>query len=137
MATHHNKTLATTLALLLGGVGAHRFYLRPGPDKLGLLHLTSLPLCGIIYGVVPEADAFFKVLPLLVSYIIGFIEGFVIGLMPDEKFDAKYNAGSGKRTESRWFLAVVLVTMMLTAGVLAIATLARLFDLLYTGGAYG
>lgn len=137
MSTHHNKTLATTLALLLGGVGAHRFYLRPGPDKLGLLHLTSIPLCGLVYGLAPEADAFFKVLPLLVSYIIGFIEGFVIGLMPDEKFDATYNAGSGKRTESRWILAVVLVAMMLTAGVLAIATLARLFDLLYTGGAYG
>ena len=137
MATHRNKTLATTLALLLGGVGAHRFYLRPGPDKLGLLHLTSVPLCGIIYGLAPDADSFFKILPLLVSYVSGFIEGFVIGLMPDEKFDAKYNAGSGKRTESRWFLAVVLVTMMLAAGVLAIATLARLFDLLYTGGAYG
>lgn len=137
MSTHHNKTIATTLALLLGGVGAHRFYLRPGPDKVGLLHLTSLPLCGIIYGLAPEADGFYKVLPLLVSYIVGFIEGFVIGLMPDEKFDAAYNAGSGKQSESRWYLAVVLVTMMLVSGVLTIATMARLFDLLYTGGAYG
>ncbi|MFD2366201.1 NINE protein [Pseudoduganella sp. GCM10020061] len=137
MPAHKNKTLATALALLLGGFGAHRFYLRPGPDKLGLLHLMSVPLCGIIYGMAPETDWFFKILPLLVSYIAGFIEGFVIGLKPDEQFDAQYNAGSGKQTESRWFLAVVLVTMMLTAGTLAIATLARLFDLLYTGGAYG
>ncbi|HEY1043900.1 MAG TPA: NINE protein [Telluria sp.] len=137
MASHKNKTLATTLALLLGGFGAHRFYLRPGPDKVGLLHLASVPVCGLIYGLAPEADWFFKILPLLVSYIAGFIEGFVIGLMPDEKFDAKYNAGSGQHTESRWFLAVVLVTMMLTSGTLIIATMARLFDLLYTGGAYG
>lgn len=137
MSSHKNKTLATTLALLLGGIGAHRFYLRPGPDRLGLLHLTSAPLCGIIYGMAPEADGFYKILPLLASYIIGFIEGFVIGLMPDEKFDTTYNATSGKKTESRWFLAVVLVVMMFAAGTLAIATLARLFDLLYTGGAYG
>lgn len=137
MSTHKNKTLATALALLLGGVGAHRFYLRPGPDKVGLLHLMSVPVCGIIVGLAPEADWFFKILPLLVSYIVGFIEGFVLGLMPDEKFDAKYNASSGKQSESRWFLAVVLVTMMLAAGVLTIATMARMFDLLYTGGAYG
>ncbi|MDB5756055.1 MAG: hypothetical protein JWR56_2483, partial [Massilia sp.] len=31
-STHHNKTAASLLALLLGGVGAHRFYLRGGVD---------------------------------------------------------------------------------------------------------
>lgn len=137
MQKHHNKTFATALALLFGGLGLHRFYLRAATDKAGLLHLMSVPLCGLIYGLAPQADWFFQILPLLVSYIVAYIEGFVIGLMPDEKFDATYNAGSGKRSESRWILAVVLVTMMLTAGMVTIATIARLFDLLYTGGAYG
>lgn len=137
MSTHHNKTLATALALLLGGFGAHRFYLRGIADKIGLLHLLSVPACSLIHFLAPDADWFFKILPLLVSYIAGFIEGFVVGLMPDDQFDAKYNAGSGRQSESSWILAVVLVTMLFAAGVFAIATMARLFDLLYTGGAYG
>lgn len=137
MPKHHNKTLATLLALLTGGFGAHRFYLRGVADKVGLLHLASVPLCVLVHFLAPGADWFFKILPLLISYIAAFIEGFVIGLAPDEKFDAKYNTGSGRQSESRWFLAIVLVTMMLAAGMITIATMARLFDLLYTGGAYG
>lgn len=137
MSRHRNKTLATLLALLFGGLGLHRFYLRSAVDKAGLLHLMSVPLCGLVVGLNPDADWFFKILPLLVSYIVGFVEGFVIGLAPDEKFDATYNSGSGRHNHSDWKLAVVLVTMMLAAGVLTIATIARLFDLLYTGGAYG
>ena len=55
----------------------------------------------------------------------------------DDKWDARYNAASGRLSDTGWPLAVVLVaTLMLGAGVL-IATMARLFDLLYTGGAYG
>lgn len=137
MTAHKNKTLATLLGLLLGGIGAHRFYLKGALDRLGLAHLCALPICGLIYGTQSEADWFYKILPLLVSYIIGFIETFVIGLMPDEKFDAKYNAGSGKANNSRWPLALLLVAMMFLAATATIGTIARLFDLLYTGGAYG
>lgn len=134
---HKNKTFATFLALVLGGIGAHRFYLRGSLDKIGLLHVCSIPVAGLVYGLAPEANAFFKVLPLVISYIAGFIEALVLGLTPDEKFDAAYNAGSGKASASRWILAVLLVTTMMTGAVAVIGTLARLFDLLYTGGAYG
>jgi TM2 domain-containing membrane protein YozV len=134
---HKNKTFATFLALVLGGFGAHRFYLRGSLDKIGLLHVCSIPVAGLVYGLAPEANVFFKVLPLVVSYIAGFIEALVLGLTPDEKFDAAYNAGSGKASASRWILAVLLVTTMMVGAVAVIGTIARLFDLLYTGGAYG
>lgn len=134
---HKNKTLATFLALVLGGFGVHRFYLRGSLDKIGLLHVCSIPVAGLVYGLAPEANVFFKVLPLVVSYIAGFIEALVLGLTPDEKFDAAYNAGSGKASDSRWILAVLLVTTMMVGAVAVIGTIARLFDLLYTGGAYG
>lgn len=134
---HKNKTFATFLALILGGIGAHRFYLRGSLDKVGLLHLCSLPIAGLVIGLAPETNAFFKVLPLVISYIAGFIEALVLGLTPDEKFDAAYNAASGKASASRWILAVLLVTTMMTAAVVTIGMIARLFDLLYTGGAYG
>jgi hypothetical protein len=134
---HKNKTFATFLALVLGGIGAHRFYLRGSLDKIGLLHVCSIPIAGLVYGLAPEANLFFKVLPLVVSYIAGFIEALVLGLTPDEKFDAAYNAGSGKASASRWILAVLLVTTMMVGAVAVIGTIARLFDLMYTGGAYG
>lgn len=137
MPTHRNKSFATLLALLTGSLGAHRFYLRKPTDRLGLLHLCSVPICGLVVGLAPQADPFYKVLPLLVSGIAAFIEALVIGLMPDEKFDAAYNAGSGRSSDSGWPLAVLLVATAALGATVAIATISRLFDLLYTGGAYG
>ena len=135
-ATHKNKTVATLLALLLGGIGAHRFYLKPGADRIGLLHLCALPVTGILWGAV-RPHPFYVILPLLVSCIAGFIEALVIGLTPDEKWDATYNADSGRQSRSNWILPVLLVITMLTGAIVLIGTMARLFDILFTGGAYG
>jgi len=135
-AAHKNKTVATLLALLLGGFGVHRFYLKPGADRIGLLHLCCLPVTGILYGAV-KPHPFYIVLPLLVSYIAGFVEALVIGLTPDEKWDAQYNAHSGQQTHSNWVLVLLLVITMLVATTVLIGTIARLSDVVYTGGAYG
>ena len=136
-APHKNKTFATLLAMLLGALGAHRFYLRGALDRLGLLHVASLPLCGLVIGLAPEANSFYKLLPLLVSAIAGFIETLVIGLASDEQFDQRYNSASGRQSASNWPLALLLVATMLVGTVVLIGTISRLFDLLYTGGAYG
>ncbi len=134
---HKNKTLATLLAFTLGGLGVHRFYLRGSVDRLGLAHLCSLPIAGLVFGLLPEVDGFFKALPVVISYIIGFIEALAIGVTQDEKWDAKFNAASGQASASRWYLALLLVVIMLVGTTVMIGTLARVFDLLYTGGAYG
>jgi len=135
-APHKNKTVATLLALLLGGLGAHRFYLKGSADRLGLLHLCALPVAGILYGAV-KPHPFYMILPLLVSCIAGFIEALALGLTPDEKWDEKHNQGSGRQTRSTWVLPVLLVITMLAGAIVLIGTMARLFDLLLTGGAYG
>jgi hypothetical protein len=137
MPSHKNKTLAASLGLFAGALGAHRFYLRGAVDRLGLLHVTSVPLCGMVIGLAPEANGFFKLLPLLVSALAGWIEGLVLGLHSDEQWDGKYNAASGRTSNSRWPLAIVLVLTMVVGSTALIAAIARLFDLLYTGGAYG
>lgn len=134
---HKNKTVATLLALVLGAVGAHRFYLKPPTDRLGLAHVCSIPAAGLVYGVGHAPNPFWVLLPLLVSAIVGFIEALVIGLTPDEKWDARHNAGSGATSRSNWMIAVLLVTTMMVGTTVLIATMSRLFDLLYTGGAYG
>ncbi|MES2015702.1 MAG: NINE protein [Pseudomonadota bacterium] len=134
---HKNKTFATFLALAFGAVGAHRFYLRGSVDKLGLLHVCALPIAGLVVGLLPHADWFYKILPLLVSAVIGFIEALVIGLMADDKFDIAFNPGSGRKSDTSWIVALLLVATMMIGTTTLIGTMSRLFDLLYTGGAYG
>lgn len=113
--SHKNKTLATLLAFLFGGFGFHRFYLYGKKDIWAWVHLALFPL----------------------SVFAGFIEALVIGLTPDEKWDVQHNSLSGRQSESRWPLAVLLVLTTAVGATALIATLARTFDLLYTGGAYG
>ena len=113
--SHKNKTLATLLAFLFGGLGFHRFYLHGKKDIWAWVHLALFPL----------------------SIFAGFIEALVIGLTPDEKWDVQHNSHSGKQSASRWPLAVLLVLTTAVGATALIATLARTFDLLYTGGAYG
>ncbi|HAT29478.1 MAG TPA: hypothetical protein DCW29_01090 [Janthinobacterium sp.] len=135
--SHKNKTFATLLAFLLGALGAQRLYLGGVRDRWLWLHLAALPACLLVAALAPGADWFYKALPLVVSSLVGFLEALVLGLTPDEKWDGAHNAASAKRSASNWPLALLLVaTLMLGAGTL-IATIARLFDLLYTGGAYG
>ncbi len=137
LPAHKNKTLATLLAFLLGGLGLHRLYLRGAKDTVLWLHLASLPVAALVTLAAPGADPFFKLLPLILSVLASLLQALVLGLTSDEKWDAAYNAASGRLSASNWPLAVLLVaTLMLGAGGL-IATLSRLFDLLYTGGAYG
>lgn len=134
---HKNKTLATVLAFLFGSLGLQRLYLRGLRDPWLWAHLASLPVAWLVASAAPQADGFYKLLPVAVSALIGLLEALVLGLMSDEKWDARFNPGSGKQSDTHWPVAVVLVaSMMIGAGGL-IATIARLFDLLYTGGAYG
>jgi TM2 domain-containing membrane protein YozV len=113
--THKNKTLATLLAAVLGGFGAHRFYLYGTKDMWAWLHVLFFPI----------------------AIFAGFIEALVIGLTPDDKWDAIHNLQSGTQSNSGWLLVVLLVLTTGLGATAVIATLARTFDLLYTGGAYG
>ena len=76
-------------------------------------------------------------LPVLVSAIIGFVEALVIGVTPDDKWDARHNAASGRSSQTSWLVALLLVLTMLVGTTTLIATMARLFDLVYSGGVYG
>ncbi|HYD97440.1 MAG TPA: NINE protein [Noviherbaspirillum sp.] len=115
MLPHKNKTLAAFLAAVFGGLGIHRFYLFGKKDKWAWVHVLLFPL----------------------SVFAGFIEALVIGLTPDDKWDAAHNRDSGKKSDSGWPLAVLLVLTFGGGATALIATIARTFDLLFTGGAYG
>lgn len=113
--SHKNKTFATFLAALFGGIGLHRFYLFGKKDIWGWIHVVLFP----------------------VSIFAAFIEALVIGLTPDDKWDAVHNARSGQTSQSGWPLAVLLVLTFGGGAIAVIAAIARTFDLLFTGGAYG
>ncbi|MRW85544.1 NINE protein [Pseudoduganella sp. FT26W] len=134
---HKNKTLAAFLAFLLGALGLQRLYLRGWRDAWLWAHLASLPAALLVALAAPQADNFYKLLPIIVSGLAGFLEALVIGVTADEKWDARYNPQSGRQSDTHWPVAVVLVASMMIGSGGLIATISRLFDLLYTGGAYG
>ena len=134
---HKNKTLAALLAATVGAAGVHRLYLRGARDALAWLHLALLASTLLLLALAPSLNLFYRLLPLIGSMIAGFLQALVLGVMADEKFDAAFNPGSEGRSDSRWPLALVLVATMLVGATVLISTMARLFDLLYTGGAYG
>ncbi len=135
--SHKNKTVATLLTALFGGLGAYRFYIYGRKDIGAWLHFLSLPMSILIGLSNANGQLFFAVGPFLLSVLVGCLEALVIGLTPDEKWDAAHNAESGMLSQSQWPLALLLVLIVAFAATGLIASLARLFDLLFTGGAYG
>ena len=67
-ASSKSKVVAGVLALFLGGLGIHKFYL--GRGGMGVLYLV------FCWTFVPA--------------VIGFFEGILLLLMADDKFAAKY-----------------------------------------------
>lgn len=137
MEAHKNKTFATFLAAIFGAIGGHRFYLRGMRDSIGWLHVAALPLALMMTVLWPNRPGFFHALPVVISALAALLEAIVIGLTPDEKWDASHNAGSSYSTNSGWPLAALLVLTFGTGAIGLIAVIARTFDLLFTGGAYG
>ncbi len=136
---HIDKTLATFLASVFGGIGAHRFYIHGKRDFWGWVYAAGFLLYGcLVLTQYPEksleniAYAFF---PL--SVYVAFIEALVIGLCADEKWDAKHNRHSGRVNQSRWPLVLILVLTLLIGYTALVTSIARTTDLLYTGGAFG
>lgn len=137
MALHKNKTFATLLASVAGGIGAHRFYLFGLRDFWAWAHLVAVLLALLLIAVKPDSPLLFAGSPLLISVLAAFIEALVIGLTSDDKWDRRHNCASGHQSSSRWPLALILVLTLGVGAIVVIAAMARAFDLLFTGGAYG
>ncbi len=134
--SHKNKTLATLLALTLGTIGAHRFYLYGKRDIHAWIHASSLAVA-ILLRVEYTTQIFLQISPLLLSALAGFMAALINGLASDEQWDKAHNTASGTTSNSGWQLALLLVLTTIVGSTTLIATIARLFDLLFTGGAYG
>jgi TM2 domain-containing membrane protein YozV len=123
-----SKTLATWLAFLFGGVGAHRFYLHGTHDPWGWLHLppTLLGLWGVqrMLAFGQDDRLAWALIPLLgLSLAAGMLAAILYGLTPDERWDARHNGGR-PGAHSGWLVILgVIGALMVGAGVL-MATIA-------------
>ncbi len=133
---HKNKTIATLLALILGGLGIHRFYLCGPKDPWAWVHLCTLPVSAALLLNIGQ-PWIFAANPFTVSVLAGFIAALVIGLTPDDKWDTHYNPGSGQQSQSGWPVVLLLILTLGIGATALFAAIARTVDLLYTGGAYG
>jgi TM2 domain-containing membrane protein YozV len=95
-----SKFVATLLAALGGTFGLHRFYLG-GPRR-------ALPWLYVAFCWT------------LVPTFAGFIEALVFALMPDEKWDARWNANAGRTSDSGW--PVVLLAVLTLFGAMTLLT---------------
>jgi hypothetical protein len=136
-STYKSKALTTVLALFLGSLGLHRFYLNSIKDSWGWLHAACLPASALLLVLHPEWPLLAYGAPMAVSLLVASLETFYIGLMADEKWDARYNAESDLKTNSRWPIPLMMVLNLFYGATLLLTVIARAFDLMLTGGAYG
>ena len=134
---HKNKTLATFLASVFGSLGVHRFYLYGSRDFWAWAHFLTVPISILMVAFGTGYPIIFLASLFIFSVLASFIEALVTGLTPDDKWDALHNDNSGQQSDSGWPLALLLVLTVGVGAVALIAMMARTFDLLYTGGAYG
>jgi len=123
MTRFRHKAFAALLAALTGALGLNRLYLGQRLWWLPLgITLATLPL---LIGVENwyQTPAFFVV---MVPVVAGFIQALVIALMPDDRFDARFNAGHSRRNHSGWDAVLVAVVTLMGGAVALMTTIALL-----------
>lgn len=94
--SYKHKTLATWLALLLGPLGAHRFYLHGWRDRWAWLHPwpSLLGLAGVVrlQNLGQDDRTAWLLIPFLGLMIsVAMLTGIVYALTPDDRWDARHN----------------------------------------------
>lgn len=123
MTRFRHKAFAALLAALTGALGLNRLYLGQRLWWLPLgITLATLPL---LIGVENwyQTPAFFVV---MVPVVAGFIQALVIALLPDDRFDAQFNAGHSRRNHSGWDAVLVAVATLMGGAVALMTTIALL-----------
>ncbi len=127
-ARYRSKTLTAWLALLLGTLGVHRFYLHGWRDRWAWAYwpFTLIGLGGAIrMNNLGQDDAASSGLVLLLglSLSAAMLTAIVTALTPDEKWDAHHNpALPGRDTAWGPVLAAIAALMMGAAALISTLT---------------
>jgi hypothetical protein len=128
MTGYRSKTLASWLALVLGTLGVHRFYLHGLGDKFGWLY--PLPTLAGLVGVQhlrtfgqddPLAWLLIPVLGLAIS--ASMFSAILYGLTPDETWDARHNPGLPVR-RTTWGPVIAVVLALAIGATVLLGTVA-------------
>lgn len=121
-----SKGVAAWLALLLGSVGLHRFYLYGFGDRWAWLHPlpTLLALSGLRSIENIDSPQLTWALPLFgLMVAIGCMNAILVGLTPDERWNAKHNP-QGPALTSRWAPVIATVAGVMIGGIALMASIA-------------
>lgn len=128
MVSYKSKTLATWLALLLGSLGLHRFYLHGWRDRWGWFYCvpTLLGVHGLQrvqeFGL--DDHVSWVLIPLLgVMVAQAMLTAILYGLTPDERWDARHNPGQPVHA-TRWAPVLGAVAALLIGAGVLMATIA-------------
>ena len=121
-----SKTVATWLALLLGSLGAHRFYLYGRADLWGWLHPwpTLLGLAGVLRlrALGQDDHAAWALIPLLGLMLAqAMLAAIVCGLTPDERWAARFDQPV---RASGWPAVIGVIAALLIGGTVLMGTVA-------------
>ncbi len=123
-----HKAVTVWLALLLGVFGLHRFYLFglkdrwgwafPLPTLLGLIGLQRMEHLG------QDDRLAWALIPLLgVSLVAALLGGIVYGLMPDERWNERFNRSQPPSTGG-WATVIGVIACLFIGGTTLMATVA-------------
>ncbi|HJV67615.1 NINE protein [Ideonella sp.] len=124
-----SKTLATWLAVLGGGLGVHRLYMR-GPRDPWAWAFWPPTLVGLV-GVwrmrqLGQDDMLsWALIPLLgLSLSVAMLSAIVIGLTPDERWAARHGAPGEPPVASGWGPVLGVITALMVGGAVLMGTIA-------------
>ncbi|WP_420226241.1 hypothetical protein [Pigmentiphaga litoralis] len=125
-----HKAVAGLLAAALGCTGAQLWYL--GLPRAWLVLTFSLLTVGTALRADPWyfSPAFFL---FLIPVVGGFIHALVLCLTPDEKFDARYNAGQTRRSRTGWLPVLVAIATLAVGSSILMTGLALFFQAVFEG----
>jgi TM2 domain-containing membrane protein YozV len=128
-----SKTLTAAFAFLLGSLGGHRFYLYGARDPFGWAHIagTLAGIPGVLLLVASARTSAFGwllAIPGAISLFSGFLAAIVYGLRPDQKWDAQFNAKTGRYSDSGWTVVFIVILSLFVGAMLLMAGLALAFQ---------
>ncbi|MDE1183617.1 NINE protein [Paraburkholderia sp.] len=128
-----SKTITAALAFFFGSLGAHRFYLHGPRDVFGWAHIvgTLIGIPGVLLLIATERASiagWVLVMPGAISLLAAFLAAIVYGLRPDEKWDAQFNADTGRTSRSGWTVIFVVIFSLLIGAFLLMTGLALSFQ---------
>jgi len=119
--SHRSRTIAGALALFAGFAGAHRLYL--GARWWWIYPLLSLPAMGVAL----RADPWFRHPGFFFATVVvlaAMLEAIVFCLTPDERWDARHNPGSARRSAGGWAAVLIAIAALMLGVTLMMSVLA-------------